>query len=88
MKFDSIQVPLFPTPRNNSRKGNNMAFKLVIKNGDTQYDFKKSRTKEVDRVEEFDDLATALSEFLYIVTDEYSEDKVSLVFKRPKSTKK
>ena len=65
-----------------------MAFKLVVKNGSTTYNFKKNRTKIVDRVEEFDNLAEALVEFLYLITDEYGDEKVSLSYKRPKNSKK
>lgn len=87
-KFDGIQTHLFPTPRNNSRKGNKMAFKLVVKDAQSKYNFTTGKTKNVDRVEKFDDLAVALSEFLYVVTDEYGDDEVSLVFKRSKKDKK
>lgn len=80
---------LFPTLKNNSRKGNDMAkadtFKVVVKDGDTKYAMDKSgryESKTIDYVAEYDTLAEALTEFLTFVGDVYAEEKVSLVFKR------
>lgn len=82
----------FPTLRNTSKtKGNKkMAkadkFKVVVKDGDTKYDFDAKsgtyKSKTTDYVTEFDSLAPALEEFLSFVSDAYAEDKVSLVFVR------
>lgn len=81
----------FPTRRNtsNNTKGNKKmakaaSFKVVVKDGHTEYKFDvksgTNKSKTVDYVEEFTDFASALSEFLIYVTDEYNEDKVSLTF--------
>lgn len=94
-KFDKViwTNQLFPTPRNTtSKKGNKMAgkFKLVIKDGDSKYNYDKHgnyTSKVIDLVQEFDTLDEALMEFLMTVTDEYAENKVSLVFTRSKAKK-
>jgi hypothetical protein len=67
-----------------------MSFKLVTKNGDTTYKMKNGvyKSKLADRVEEFDTLAEALGEFLYLVNDEYTEEKVSLIFSPKKAKSK
>ncbi len=67
-----------------------MSFKLVTKNGETQSKLKNGvyHSKNVDRVEEFDSLAEALMEFLYLVNDEYTDQKISLVFSPKKAKKK
>src|ERR1044071_3478012 len=79
----------FPTRRNlSNKKGNKkMAketkFKVVIKDGDTKYNYNGKTgvydTKTTDYVYEARDLADALGEFLSYANDDYSEDKVSLV---------
>lgn len=83
----------FPTYRNKtSKKGNKMSFKLVVKDGETEYKFDSklgyNKAKNVDRVEEYETLTDALVEFLIVVQDNYDSDKVSLTFKRPKKDKK
>ncbi len=67
-----------------------MSFKLVTKNGETQSKLKNGvyHSKNVDHVEEFDSLAEALSEFLYLVNDEYTDQKISLIFSPKKAKKK
>lgn len=59
-------------------------FKLVIKNGNSGYHWNEKTgnysTKTEDSVSEFDNLAEALAEFLWSVSDEYNSNKVSLVF--------
>lgn len=81
------------TLRKTNRKEKRMAgkFKLVVKDGETKYKYDpetgRSKSKTVDRVEKFEDFAVALSEFLYLVTDNYDDSKVSLTFV-PKKNKK
>ena len=68
-----------------------MSFKLIVKDGETKYSMNKRgvySSKIVDRVEEFDTLGEALAEFLYNVNDEYTDEKVSLVFNPSKKGKK
>lgn len=85
-------VPFFSTLRNNSRKENDMAktdtYRVIVKNGDSKYvpDKKSGRyeSKVVDYVVDFEGFAEALAEFITFVTDDYAEQKVSLVFKRGK----
>lgn len=66
-------------------------FRLVIKNGDSQYTFNdgKSDWKTVDYVDEFDSFGDALAEFLSWTDNGKGEDKVSLVFipEKPKKSK-
>ena len=68
-----------------------MTFKLVEKNGTTDYKYNEKKgtydSKVIDSVQEFDTLPEALAEFLYIVSDEYNENKVKLEFV-PKKAKK
>ena len=63
-------------------------FKIIVKDGDTEYKWNKklgyNAPKTTDRIEEFDTFARALEEFMYCVNDEYSGNKVSLVFTRSK----
>lgn len=80
----------FPTPRNKSTKKGNKemavegTFKLVIKDGTSDYKYNAKTgtytSKVVDSVHEFDTLAEGLSEFLWTVNDEYNDHKVSLTF--------
>lgn len=81
----------FPTQGNKSkknRKGNKMADKyiLTVKNGEVNYGYNDKTgtydTKRSDRVEEFSNLAEALSEWLYTVNDNYDHNgnKVTLTF--------
>jgi hypothetical protein len=68
-----------------------MSFKLTIKNGKQEYKVSKSGTykyKTVDDVRTFDNLAEGLAEFLYLVGDEYNEDKVRFSFSPSKKKKK
>lgn len=69
-----------------------MSFKLTIKNGKQEYKLSdKSGTykyKNVDDVRTFDNLAEALAEFLYIVGDNYNEDRARLDFIPSKTKKK
>lgn len=68
-----------------------MSFKLTIKDGKQQYKLSKSgayKYKTVDDVRTFDNLAEGLAEFLYLVGDEYNEDKVRFSFTPSKQTKK
>lgn len=61
------------------------SYKIVVKNGDTKYIQDKNgawSTKTVDYISAYDTFAEALAEFISFVGDTYSEDKVSLVFKR------
>lgn len=88
--FDGRFDAFFPTLKNNStKKGKkNMAkdasFKLVVKDGHNDYKFDNKsgtyKSKTVDYVEEFTTIGDALAEFLFYVNDEYSTDKVSLVY--------
>lgn len=59
-----------------------MTFKLVVKDGATKYKYDPktgyNKSKTVDRVEKFDDLTSALAEFLYYVGNE--DERVSLVY--------
>jgi hypothetical protein len=68
-----------------------MGFKLTVKDGEMDYKFDaKSGTyknKTIDDVRTYDSLAEALAEFLYVVGDEYNDNKVSLSF-APKKDKK
>lgn len=84
------EAGFFPFHRNTSKlKGNKKmakvsSFKVSVKDGRTEYKYNSktgaNEAKTVDYVEEFPDFASALSEFLIYVTDEYNEDKVSLTF--------
>lgn len=69
----------------------NGTFKLVIKDGQSDYkwDAKKNLYTNVlrDSVEEFDNIADALAEFLYTVTDNYTNRKASLIFVPAKDKK-
>lgn len=80
----------FPTLEDKN-KGNNMSFKLIVKDGLQSYDFDEKsgqhKTKTSDYVEEYADFSVALQEFLVYVTDSYNEDKVTLSF-APKKVKK
>lgn len=76
---------IFSTLRNKStKKGNKMAYKVVIKDGGTDWKFNaKKGTSEyvtIDDVLMFDSLADAMVEFLTIVSDDYNESKVTLSF--------
>lgn len=60
-----------------------MAFKVVVKNGSSKYVLNKSGQyvyKDVDFVQEYEDAAEALREFLENVVDNYNNEKVTLVF--------
>lgn len=88
----------FPSHRSKTNKKGNQGkmadkatFKIVVKDGDTEYKLNKSGqyvSKVIDYVSEFSDLAGALVEFLQYVEDSYNEDKVSLVFVPAKKGKK
>lgn len=92
-QFDNINmVPaasgLFPTLRNKSkkRKEKSMSFRMVVKNGDVNYEFNSKTgsydTEPIDVVTEYATLSEALAEFLYAVEDygQASEKKVVLTY--------
>lgn len=85
MRFDNM-IPgasrYIPTPRKHNRKEKGMSYKIVVKDGDTRYASKNGTyvAKTVDRVEKYDDLSTALADFLYYTNDEFSFNKVSLTY--------
>lgn len=59
-------------------------FRVIVKNGDTEWGKNKKtgayESKDVDSVTDWDDLASALNEFLMFITDSYNEDKITLVY--------
>lgn len=69
-------------------------FVLTVKNGSSDYKYNSKTgsydSKTTDRVEEFSTLAEALSEWLYIVNDQYdhNRNKVTLTFVPAKKNKK
>lgn len=90
IEIEYSEAGYFPFHRNTSKpKGNKKmakvnSFKVSVKDGHTDYKYNPTTgvndSKVVDYVETFADFASALSEFLIYVTDEYNEDKVSLTF--------
>lgn len=59
-------------------------YKVVIKDGDyrTEWNSKTNRydSKTTDYVQEFSDAAAALFAFLEYATDDYNENKISLIY--------
>jgi hypothetical protein len=71
---------------------NKATFKVVVKDGDTDYNYdsktQKYESKKVDYIYETDSLADALREFCDYASNEYNEEKVSLILLPAKNKKK